>query len=160
MHLFDARLVLLASFLTSSTSHAERRSEETPSSARPSSLRLPAFLIISFPLIRSILLAFLCFYLSRGLTQIPWITQTRWLKPSGITTGKRNPVLGIRLLYLPIMVVICPGKHSHTVLPVFFHCFVTKKRRVYLKCVRSPPSFCTRPHVRLYASLTFFFTLL
>lgn len=110
MHLFDVRLVLLASFLTSSTSRAERSAEFCSPLAPPLS-RLSHYFILSHSVYLTRVLGF---YLSRGLTQIPWITQTRWLKPSGITTGKRNLVLGIRLLYLPIMVVICPGKYSHS----------------------------------------------
>lgn len=100
---------------------AKKRSAEFCSPLVPP--RLPASLIISFPLIRSTFLAFSAsasLFLARGLTQIPRITQTRWLKPSGITTGKRNLVLGIRLLYLPIMVVICPGKRTHQFPGYFF----------------------------------------
>lgn len=97
--------MLLASFLTSSTWRAERRS-----GARTSLL---ASLIISFSPIRSTLLAFSAFISLAVSPRSPWITQT-WLKPSDITTGKRNLVLGIRLLYLPITVVICSGKHTYT----------------------------------------------
>lgn len=78
-------------------------------------LRLLASLIIYLIPSHSVyLLRYLrvSFFLSLDLTQIPRITQTRWLKPSDTTTDKRNPVLGIRFLYLPIMVVICPEKQS------------------------------------------------
>lgn len=143
--------MLLASFLTSSTSRAERRS-----GARTSA-RLSHYLILSHSVY---LTRVFCFYLSRGFTQIPWITQT-WLKPSGITTGKRNLVLGIKLLYLPIMVVICSGKHTytHSSAGIFSLLRYQETPRV-LKMRTVAPSFCTRPHVGLYASLTFFYPAL
>lgn len=93
---------------------AERRSG-APSSARlylsfSLSSRLSHYVSYSFSVPSTFFALSVSFLFSFDLTQIPRITQTRWLKPSGITTDKRNPVLGIRLLYLPIMVVICPGK--------------------------------------------------
>lgn len=95
---------------------------------------------------------------ARGLTQIPQIAQTRWLKPSGITTGKRNPVLGIRL-YLPIMVVICPGKQF----PRYFFAasLYTEKRLVYTLDAQDPrPSFLRmRLYMRFYVSFILFFRL-
>lgn len=140
--------------------------ERAPSSARlylsfsPSS-RLSHYVPYSFSsvyLLRDLGVSFL---LSLDLTQIPRITQTRWLKPSGATTDKRNPVLGIRFLYLPIMVVICPGKQSLPSSPGIFSLLCYREtRRVYFKCVRSPPFLYTRPHMRLYAYATFFFLLL
>lgn len=124
--------------------------ERAPSSARlylsfsPSS-RLSHYVPYSFSsvyLLRDLGVSFL---LSLDLTQIPRITQTRWLKPSGATTDKRNPVLGIRFLYLPIMVVICPGKQSPpSPPPAFFRCFVTEKRAACTLNAYGRPLFSTR----------------
>lgn len=111
-------------------------------------LRLLASLIMYLIPSRSVYLLRdlgISFLLSLDLTQIPRITQTRWLKPSGATADKRNPVLGIRFLYLPIMVVICPGKQSLPSSPgAFFRCFVTEKRAACTLNAYGRPLFSTR----------------
>lgn len=163
----DVRFVLLASFLTSSrvgarNEEAERRVLLASISL---SLRLLASLIMylipsrSVYLLRDLSVSSL---LSLDLTQIPRIIQTRWLKPSGITTDKRNPVLGIRLLYLPIMVVICPGKQSLPSSPWHFFAASLLRNAAYIlnAYAVAPFSLHAAAYASLYAYLTFFFLLL
>lgn len=147
---------------------AERRSRERARRVLLVSislfLRLLASLIMylipsrSVYLLRDLRVSFL---LSLDLTQIPRITQMWWLKPSGTTTDKRNPVLGDKTLpsyygrYMPRETV------PSLLPPAFFRCFVTEKRAACTSnAYGCPPFLYTRPHMRLYAYATFFFLLL